>query len=106
MSSICSFLACHTRRSVDVVHQDENQQAKQISNYPAIQVTSFEMSDSLAFLDKVVIVTGSSGGIGADAVKHFAQQGAKVVVNGRNLQTMTSVAAECDSLSPRSKFQL
>ncbi len=34
--------------------------------------------------DKVVVVTGSSRGIGADTVRHFAGAGADVVINYRN----------------------
>ena len=55
------------------------------------------------FEDKIVLVTGSSGGIGAATIKYFAKAGAKVVVNGRNQNNIASVAAECDALSPKSK---
>ena len=55
------------------------------------------------FEDKIVLVTGSSGGIGAATVKYFAQAGAKVVVNGRNQNNIAVTAAECDSLSPKSE---
>ena len=56
------------------------------------------------FEDKIVLVTGSSGGIGAATVKYFAQAGARVIVNGRNQNSIAATAAECDELSPKSKF--
>ena len=39
------------------------------------------MSDPLDFTGRVVLVTGSSRGIGAEIVKAFGQRGARVVVN-------------------------
>jgi 3-oxoacyl-[acyl-carrier protein] reductase len=39
------------------------------------------MSDPLDFTDKVVLVTGSSRGIGAEMIKAFGQRGANCVVN-------------------------
>jgi 3-oxoacyl-[acyl-carrier protein] reductase len=39
------------------------------------------MSDPLDFTDKVVLVTGSSRGIGAEMIKAFGKRGAKCVVN-------------------------
>src|SRR5205814_10311922 len=39
------------------------------------------MSDPLDFTGKVVLVTGSSRGIGAEKIKAFGQRGAKCVVN-------------------------
>lgn len=38
----------------------------------------------MSFSGKVVIVTGASSGIGADAAVHFSKLGAKVVITGRN----------------------
>ncbi|KAI1306068.1 Glucose 1-dehydrogenase [Halotydeus destructor] len=52
------------------------------------------------FSDKVVIVTGSSSGIGQNAAISFAKQGAQVVVTGRNAERVTAVAAECVQASP------
>jgi NAD(P)-dependent dehydrogenase (short-subunit alcohol dehydrogenase family) len=38
------------------------------------------------FANKVVLITGSSSGIGADAAIRYASYGAKVVVTGRNVE--------------------
>src|SRR5574344_734948 len=38
----------------------------------------------MKFLDKVVLVTGSSRGLGAKIVYDFAREGAKVVINYNN----------------------
>ncbi|KAI1306067.1 L-xylulose reductase [Halotydeus destructor] len=52
------------------------------------------------FSDKVVIVTGSSSGIGEDAVISFAKYGAQVVVTGRNADRVAAVAEKCVQASP------
>jgi NAD(P)-dependent dehydrogenase (short-subunit alcohol dehydrogenase family) len=41
--------------------------------------------------DKVIIITGSSDGIGRDLAEKFAEQGANVVINGRNKEKIDSV---------------
>lgn len=51
--------------------------------------------------DKVVLVTGSSSGIGEAAVKRFAKLGCHVVVHGTNHNRLKQVADECDALSPK-----
>jgi 3-oxoacyl-[acyl-carrier protein] reductase len=43
--------------------------------------------------NKVVLVTGSSHGIGAGIAAHFAEQGARVVVHGRDVAAMSAVTA-------------
>jgi len=58
------------------------------------------MPDSLDFSGKVVLVTGSSRGIGAEMIKTFGQGGAQCVVNyvtdaqGQNKTDATNVASE------------
>jgi 3-oxoacyl-[acyl-carrier protein] reductase len=58
------------------------------------------MDDPLNFTDKVVLVTGSSRGIGAEMIKAFGQRGAKCVVNyiadpaGQNKADAETVAKE------------
>jgi acetoacetyl-CoA reductase len=46
-----------------------------------IEKEQLKVEDTYALKDKVVIVTGSSKGIGATIAKEFAKKGAKVVIN-------------------------
>ncbi|XP_054152538.1 uncharacterized oxidoreductase MexAM1_META1p0182-like [Oppia nitens] len=52
------------------------------------------------FSGKVVLITGSSGGIGAVAAVEFAKAGAHVVVTGRNAGNVSEVAKEVLNTSP------
>lgn len=60
------------------------------------------MSDPLDFTGKVVLVTGSSRGIGAEMIRAFGQHGAQCVVNyvadpkGQNKADAMNTAAELD----------
>ncbi|XP_021184490.3 uncharacterized oxidoreductase YxbG [Helicoverpa armigera] len=49
----------------------------------------------MSFQDKVVIVTGSSSGIGAAIAVKFAEEGAKVAIVGRNQEKLNNVAKKC-----------
>lgn len=49
----------------------------------------------MSFTDKVVIVTGSSSGIGAQAAVHFVKLGAKVTITGRNEDNLVETKAKC-----------
>ena len=48
--------------------------------------------------DKVVIITGSSAGIGLATAKLFAQRGAKVVLAARSTAKLQQIAGELRSL--------
>jgi 3-oxoacyl-[acyl-carrier protein] reductase len=52
--------------------------------------------------DQVVLVTGSSRGIGAAIAKSFARQGAKVVVHGRDSAALSSTQKEIEVAGGRS----
>jgi 3-oxoacyl-[acyl-carrier protein] reductase len=61
------------------------------------------MADSLNFTGKVVLVTGSSRGIGGEMIKAFGKRGAQCVVNyvadaqGQNKTDATNVAKELEA---------
>ena len=42
------------------------------------------MKDLFSVKDKVVVITGATGVLGSSMVEHFAEEGAKVVILGRN----------------------
>lgn len=46
----------------------------------------------MSFAGKVVLITGASSGIGADAALHLSSRGASVVVVGRNADRVSKVA--------------
>ena len=52
--------------------------------------------------DQIALVTGSSRGIGAAIAKSFAQQGAKVVVHGRDSAAVSSIRKEIELAGGRS----
>jgi len=51
------------------------------------------------FDGKVVLVTGSSSGIGEEAALHLASLGANLIVTGRDEQRIKSVAEKCRKIS-------
>lgn len=52
------------------------------------------------FTGKVILVTGSTSGIGEAIAKRFSEYGANVVVTGRNADNVTRVANICYQVSP------
>ena len=57
------------------------------------------MSVKFNFEGKVILVTGSSSGIGASTAVLFTKSGANVVVTGRNVDKVKDVAKECRETS-------
>ncbi|KAG6441440.1 L-xylulose reductase-like isoform X2 [Manduca sexta] len=53
------------------------------------------------FANKVVLITGSTCGIGAETAVEFAKLGANVVITGRNEENLRSVAKQCEENSPQ-----
>lgn len=49
------------------------------------------------FTEKVVLITGGSSGIGADAARHLSSLGAKVAIVGRNENRLNDVAEQIKS---------
>src|SRR5882757_1292481 len=60
-----------------------------------------DVRDSRNFTGKVVLVTGSSTGIGEQITKLFSALGASVVVTGRKVADIQRVAKEVQELSPK-----
>ena len=52
--------------------------------------------------DKIVLVVGGNSGIGRAAAAHFAQEGATVIVTGRDQATLDAAAAETGATTCRS----
>ncbi|XP_055325857.1 uncharacterized oxidoreductase TM_0325-like [Sitodiplosis mosellana] len=50
----------------------------------------------MSFEGKVVLITGASSGIGADAARHLAKLGAQVSIVGRNKERLSQVADEIE----------
>ncbi|KAL7836749.1 hypothetical protein AOLI_G00280330 [Acnodon oligacanthus] len=46
--------------------------------------------------DKVTLITGASSGIGAGTAVLFAKLGAKLALNGRNVENLARIAKECE----------
>ena len=64
------------------------------------------MSVKRDFSGKVVLITGSSSGIGAVAAEEFSKAGAQVVITGRNAQNLANVGKRCLEVSPKSALDM
>ncbi len=53
------------------------------------------------FVNKTAIVTGSSRGIGLAIAKAFAESGANVVLNGRNISTLEQAMSDLEAFGDR-----
>jgi len=56
------------------------------------------------FAGKVVIITGSSTGLGAEFARRFAAEGANVSLTGRNPKNLEGVANDCKKLGAKVVF--
>lgn len=54
----------------------------------------------MAFVGKVVLITGASSGIGAATAVHLAQLGASLSISGRNMDNLNKVAEQCGKSKP------
>jgi len=57
----------------------------------------------MAFKGKVVLITGASSGIGASTAERFAEEGAWLVLVGRNKENLNTVADKCTSFNDAPK---
>ena len=85
---IISIVLCVFLLNSHLSHSQSNDIYKQAKN-------------SRDFTGKVVLVTGSSSGIGEGIAKLFSVLGANVVVTGRKEDQVKRVAQEVQELSPK-----
>ncbi|WP_421856210.1 SDR family NAD(P)-dependent oxidoreductase [Oricola sp.] len=57
------------------------------------ETTTDEVLEGIDLTGKLVLVTGGSSGLGAEAARAFASKGARVIITARNLEKATGVAA-------------
>jgi NAD(P)-dependent dehydrogenase (short-subunit alcohol dehydrogenase family) len=54
--------------------------------------------------DKVIVITGASSGIGADAARVFATEGAAVVLGGRSEERLSQITGELEANGARVSY--
>ena len=62
------------------------------------------MNDLFSVKDKVILLTGGYGILGACMAKHLAKEGAKVVILGRNPQKGDALVAEIQAAGGEALF--
>ncbi|CAG2109638.1 unnamed protein product, partial [Medioppia subpectinata] len=72
-----------------------------LGKYTDAKCTKQNMSVKYDFTGKVVLITGSSSGIGAATAVQFAKAGAQVVVTGRRADKLAEVGEQCLKVSPK-----
>lgn len=60
----------------------------------------------MGFDGKVILVTGSSSGMGAEIARHLVKLGGKVAIVGRNEERLNSVAAEIENIRRSSSLAI
>lgn len=70
----------------------------------AILLLALVATAQASMTDKVVVITGSTRGIGAEAAKYLASKGASVVVSGRNVKDGAAVVAEITAAGGKALF--
>ena len=58
------------------------------------------MANNFDFKGKVVLITGSSSGLGAQTAIEYSKSGAQVVTTGRNALKLSEVGKKCLKVSP------
>ena len=62
------------------------------------------MKDLFCVKDRVIVITGATGVLGASMVEHFADQGAKVVILGRNREAGSRLENEAKAKGGEALF--
>ncbi|XP_078282091.1 3-oxoacyl-[acyl-carrier-protein] reductase FabG [Rhinoraja longicauda] len=65
-----------------------------------------EITQRLSLGDKVALITGASSGIGAGTATLFAKLGAKLALNGRNVESLGKVGQECEQVGAHTPLLL
>ena len=53
----------------------------------------------MSFINKVIIITGASSGIGAATAIHLAKLGGSLVLTGRNHTNLEKISKECEKVA-------
>lgn len=64
-------------------------------------IEDLNLGTELIMDDKVVLVTGSSSGIGEATAKRFAKLGCRVVIHGTDTERLKQVSERCTEVSPK-----